>query len=75
MAHAVRHRLGADVGVAITGVAGPDPQDGHPVGEVHIAVVIHEEEPRVMSYTMAQAREQVKRRAVSQALNLLRRSL
>lgn len=25
-------------GVALTGVAGPDPQDGHPVGEVHIAV-------------------------------------
>jgi nicotinamide-nucleotide amidase len=75
MAHSVRHRLQADVGIGITGVAGPDPQDGHPVGEVHIAVVIHEEEPLVISYTMPQARDQVKRRAVSQALNLLRRSL
>ena len=27
-------RLGADVGLAITGVAGPDPQDGQPVGTV-----------------------------------------
>ncbi len=26
----------ADVGVATTGVAGPEPQDGHPVGEVHL---------------------------------------
>ncbi len=38
MAAAVREKLGADIGVGITGVAGPDAQDGHPVGEVHIAV-------------------------------------
>jgi PncC family amidohydrolase len=75
MAHAVRHRLEADVGVGITGVAGPDPQDGKPVGEVHIAVIIGEGEPAVISYTMPQAREQVKRRAVTQAINLLRRAL
>jgi len=29
---------GADVAVAITGVAGPDPEAGHDVGEVHICV-------------------------------------
>lgn len=28
----------ADYALACTGVAGPDPQDGHPVGEVHVAV-------------------------------------
>ena len=38
MARGVAVRLGADYGVATTGVAGPDPQDGHPVGEVHVAV-------------------------------------
>ena len=38
MAHGVADRLGATYGVATTGVAGPDPQDGHPVGEVWIAV-------------------------------------
>jgi len=40
MAQGVRARLGADVGLATTGVAGPDPQDGHPPGEVWIAVAI-----------------------------------
>jgi nicotinamide-nucleotide amidase len=38
MASGVRSRLAADVGLATTGVAGPDPQDGHPPGEVWIAV-------------------------------------
>lgn len=34
MAEGVRRRLGAEVGVATTGVAGPDAQDGHAPGEV-----------------------------------------
>lgn len=34
MASGVRERTGADVGIATTGVAGPDPQDGHAPGEV-----------------------------------------
>lgn len=29
---------GSDIGVSLTGVAGPDPQDGHPVGEVWCGV-------------------------------------
>jgi len=38
MAAGVRERLGADVGVATTGVAGPAAQDGHLPGEVWIGV-------------------------------------
>lgn len=38
LAEGVRARLRATLGVATTGVAGPDPQDGRPVGEVHVAV-------------------------------------
>jgi nicotinamide-nucleotide amidase len=38
MAEGARHKLAAAVGVATTGVAGPDPADGQPVGTVHIAV-------------------------------------
>lgn len=38
MAVGVRERLGATYGVAVTGVAGPGPAEGHPVGTVHIAV-------------------------------------
>ena len=38
MARGVCERLGADLGIATTGVAGPDPQDGHEPGTVHVAV-------------------------------------
>ena len=38
LAAGARERCLADWGVATTGVAGPDPQDGKPVGLVYIAV-------------------------------------
>ncbi|MER7758998.1 nicotinamide-nucleotide amidohydrolase family protein [Streptomyces sp. NPDC097619] len=38
MAAGVRRVLDADWGIATTGVAGPDPQDGQPVGTVFVAV-------------------------------------
>ncbi len=38
MAAGVRQRLSADWGMATTGVAGPDPQDGVPPGTVYVAV-------------------------------------
>ena len=45
MAEGVRWRLGhegtpADIGLATTGVAGPDQQDGHPVGEVWLGLAM-----------------------------------
>ena len=39
MAAGVRDRLQASYGLAATGVAGPDPQDGRAPGEVHLAAV------------------------------------
>jgi len=38
MAQGARERLGATTGVATTGVAGPDPAEGKPVGMVFVAV-------------------------------------
>jgi nicotinamide-nucleotide amidase len=75
MARVARERLGADVGVGVTGVAGPDPQEDKPVGTVHIAVALGEGPPRTVSYVFPQGREAVKRRAVTTALSLLRRAL
>jgi nicotinamide-nucleotide amidase len=38
LAVGARERCGADWGLATTGVAGPEPQDGKPVGLVYVAV-------------------------------------
>jgi nicotinamide-nucleotide amidase len=38
LARGVRGRLGATYGIGVTGVAGPDPQDGKPVGLVYAAI-------------------------------------
>jgi nicotinamide-nucleotide amidase len=38
LADGARTRCGADWGLGTTGVAGPDPQDGIPVGTVYVAV-------------------------------------
>ncbi|MDN6258810.1 MAG: CinA family protein [Corynebacterium sp.] len=38
LARGAATRCGADIGLGVTGVAGPDSQDGHPVGEVYVAV-------------------------------------
>lgn len=75
MANAARSHLHADVGVGVTGVAGPDEQDGQPPGTVHIAVDSGLSAPQTLSYQFAQSREAVKRRAVTTALGLLRRVL
>ncbi len=39
MAVGVRERLGADIGLALTGVAGPTEQDGQPVGTLYVGLV------------------------------------
>ncbi len=38
MATGVRTLLGADLGLSTTGVAGPDQQEGRPVGTVYVGV-------------------------------------
>lgn len=43
MAEGVRKRLGADVGLAVTGVAGPAEQEGQPVGTVWFGMAIGDE--------------------------------
>ncbi len=74
MAAAARAQLRTDIGAAVTGVAGPDEQEGKPVGTMYVAV--HDgSEAHVISYQFAQGREAAKRRAVTVAFQLLRRVL
>ena len=70
MAEGVRKRLGATVGVATTGVAGPDPQDGHPPGTVHIAVSLADDTV-VRTMALNGNRDEVRRLTVERLLGLL----
>jgi nicotinamide-nucleotide amidase len=70
MAVGVRERLGATVGVATTGVAGPDPQDGIPPGTVHIAVSLADD-TIVRTIGLAGNRDEVRRLTVERVLGLL----
>jgi nicotinamide-nucleotide amidase len=74
MARACRRRLDADIGIGITGVAGPDPLEGKPPGTIHIGLD-DGLAPQAVSYAFAQGRAATKRRAVTTALALLRRAL
>jgi nicotinamide-nucleotide amidase len=74
MAAGVRRAFRADVGVSTTGAAGPAPLEGHPPGELFVAVSSDRgEEAR---HVQAPGdREQVRRWAQQAALDLLRRHL
>jgi len=70
MATGVCRVLGAEVGVATTGVAGPEPQDGRAVGTVFVAVAM---EGRVLVRELALSgdRGTIRARTVDAALGLL----
>ena len=70
MAQGVRARLGATYGVATTGVAGPEPSDGQPVGTAHIAVSVADDTV-VRTIALAGDRHEIRRLTVEHALGLL----
>lgn len=76
MVEGVRDRTGADVGVAITGIAGPDggtPEK--PVGTVVIAVLVKGRALSVETYLFPGGRDMVRLQATQTALDRIRRIL
>jgi nicotinamide-nucleotide amidase len=74
MASGVRERLGADVGVSVTGIAGPGggtPEK--PVGLVWIAV--HASELKARRFHVGGDRAEIRQRAAQAALEMVRRAL
>ncbi|WP_242902579.1 CinA family nicotinamide mononucleotide deamidase-related protein [Actinomadura terrae] len=81
MATGVRDRLGTTYGLSVTGVAGPEPQDGRPVGTVYIGLAGPEGTHTVVRPklpvpgTGPEIRAVIQRMTVVHALELLRRTL
>ncbi|MFC4051051.1 CinA family nicotinamide mononucleotide deamidase-related protein [Actinomadura syzygii] len=81
MAAGARDALGATYGLAVTGVAGPEPQDGQEVGTVYIGVAGPGKSPIVAAPRLPvpgagpETRAVIRRMTVVHALELLRRVL
>ena len=75
MAHGARRVLASDVAIAVTGVAGPDEQDGMPVGTLCIGVVLADGSAHATTTTLPGVRDQMRQMSVITALDFLRRLL
>ncbi len=74
MAHGVRRALKADIGLATTGVAGPDEAEGKPVGTVCLAVAGSMAE-RAVTIRLPGDRERIRQFSTITLLDLLRKEL
>ena len=75
MATGARRVLRADVGLALTGVAGPAEQDGMPVGTLCVGIASGDGPALTSTLRLPGQREQMRQMAVISALDLLRRHL
>jgi nicotinamide-nucleotide amidase len=71
LADGVRFATGADWAVATTGVAGPDPQDGHQPGEVWVGLAGPSGESLAVRYDFTGDRRAVREATVAAAIALL----
>ncbi len=72
MAEGARRVLGADVGLAVTGVAGPTAQEGQPVGTVFFGVALPGQEPESLHARMPGDRLRIRQFSTISLLNLAR---
>jgi nicotinamide-nucleotide amidase len=72
MATGIATRCAADWGLAVTGVAGPDAQDGHPVGQVFVAAACRADgTTSVRQLSLSGDRAAIRWQTAEQALALL----
>jgi nicotinamide-nucleotide amidase len=75
MAEGARRVLGSDIGLAITGVAGPDEQDGRSPGTVFVGIAMGDDDVDALELHLPGDRERVRQYATISALDVLRRRL
>jgi nicotinamide-nucleotide amidase len=75
MAEGAQRVLGADVGIAVTGVAGPDEQDGQPVGTVWYGIAVPGHETEAVTARLPFDRERIRQFSTITLLNSLRMRL
>jgi len=74
MADGVRKLIGADVGLAVTGVAGPEEQEGQPVGTVFLGIA-YGDDVEAVHIKLPGDRARIREFACISLLDLLRRRI
>lgn len=76
MAAGARERLGCDVGLATTGVAGPDPQEGLPPGTAFVGIALPDKDPEGIALSLiGSTRDRIREIGTITSLDTLRRRL
>ena len=75
MALGVRKALGSDIGLSLTGVAGPSEQQGVKVGTLCVGVAMPDSSTSSATFHLPIGREQMRQLSVITALNFLRNEL
>jgi nicotinamide-nucleotide amidase len=75
MAKGAQRVLRSDVGLSVTGVAGPDQQDGQSVGTLCVAIALPDRTSHASTFMLPGLRDQMRQFSVITALDFLRRHL
>lgn len=73
MAEGARARSGADIGLAITGEAGPQSQSGQPIGTAYIGLSLPNSKTQTRKVELFGDRDSIRKRAAMHALDTVRR--
>lgn len=71
LARNVKRKFGSDIGIGLTGAAGPDPHDGKPVGTVWIGIALQDEKVETYKLDLSGSRNANRKRAARFALYYL----
>jgi nicotinamide-nucleotide amidase len=75
MADGVKRVVGSDVGLSVTGVAGPTEQEGQPVGTVWFGVALPDRPTEAVQVRLPGQRDQIRQFATISLMDLVRRRL
>ena len=75
MAEGVRKKAASDIGLSVTGVAGPDPSEGHGPGLVYIAATSSAGTEVKELHIVYESRSQVREAAVKELFSLLLKTI
>lgn len=75
LAAGAARRCAADWGLAVTGVAGPEPRDGHPVGQVYVGIYAPDGSAAVDELSLEGDRREIREATVEAAFTALLRAI